>query len=319
MVHISRTAAAETVAPDRLRAAMGHFATGVAVVTAADAAGQPFGTTATAISSLSLRPPLVLACLRRESETLGAIRGSGRLAINLLAAGQRALAERFARPAAAATWDGVGHRLAGGVPLLDDTLATVQCALHDLADGGDHEIVIGRVVALRHVDAHVDPLVFYRGAFAPPAPAAAPAPRAVTAERPVVALPSGLGALQMLPLSDGGTVDASVAVLVGEPRGTTGAAVHVHRGCVLGDALGSQTCRGRERLHGLVARLQGERRPAVIVYHRDGALGLGPCCLGDRCHAAPTGAERAALAEAIELLELRDPVIAHGPALEAAA
>ena len=154
------------VEPGALRAAMGNFATGVAVVTAADGAGRPFGTTANAISSVSLRPPLVLACLRRESETLAAIRQSGRLAINLLGAGQRALAERFARAADASTWAGVGHRLADGVPVLDDTLATLECGLHDLADGGDHELVIARVVALEHVEGHEDPLVFYRGAFA---------------------------------------------------------------------------------------------------------------------------------------------------------
>jgi 3-hydroxy-9,10-secoandrosta-1,3,5(10)-triene-9,17-dione monooxygenase reductase component len=154
------------VEPHALRAAMGNFATGVAVVTAADAGGRPFGTTANAISSLSLRPPLVLACLRRESETLAAIRSGERFAINLLGAPQRALAERFARAAAPDTWAGVGHRLADGVPVLDDTLATVECALHALADGGDHEIVVGRVVGVEHVEAHADPLLFYRGAFA---------------------------------------------------------------------------------------------------------------------------------------------------------
>lgn len=149
-----------------LRAAMGNFATGVAVVTAADAGGRPFGTTANAISSLSLRPPLVLACLRRESETLAAIRSGERFAINLLGGGQRALAERFARAASAETWDGVGHRLADGVPVLDDTLATVECTLHTLSEGGDHEIVVGRVVGVEHVEDHTDPLLFYRGAFA---------------------------------------------------------------------------------------------------------------------------------------------------------
>lgn len=156
------------VAPHALRAAMGNFATGVAVVTAADAEGRPFGTTANAISSLSLRPPLVLACLRRESETLAAIHSGQRFAINLLAAGQRALAERFARAAAVDTWAGVGHRLADGVPVLDATLATVECALHDRADGGDHEIVIGRVVGVEHAEERADPLLFYRGGFPSP-------------------------------------------------------------------------------------------------------------------------------------------------------
>lgn len=308
-----------------LRTAMGHFATGVAVVTAADGEGRPFGTTVNAITSVSLRPPLILACLRHESETLGAIRQSEKLAINLLAAGQGDLAKRFGRRTEAGTWEGVGHRLADGVPVLDDTLATLECAVHDLADGGDHVIVIGRVVALEHVGDHADPLLFYRGALAEslPAPRAVPAvpppARPVpVADQPVVALPSGLGSLKMLALAAGGTVDASLAVLIGEPRGSRGVVVHVHRGCLLGDALGSQSCRGRERLHGLVAQLQRERRSGVIVYHRDSALGIGACCLGGHDDPAPTAAEDAALAEAVAALELRDPVIA-GRTLEAAA
>jgi 3-hydroxy-9,10-secoandrosta-1,3,5(10)-triene-9,17-dione monooxygenase reductase component len=309
------------VAPDRLRSAMGHFATGVAVVTAADAAGRPFGTTATAISSLSLRPPLVLACLRRESETLAAIRSGRRFAINLLGAGQRALADRFARRAEAGTWAGVGHRLADGVPVLDDTLATLACEVHDLADGGDHVIVVGRVVAVEHARDHADPLLVYRGAYAgpPPRPAVAvPAPPAP--DRPEVALPSGLGALRMVALSEGGTVAASCAVLVGDPRASTGATVHLHRGCLLGDALGSQACRGRERLHGLLAGLQRAGRPAVVVYHRDTALGLGPCCLGDGdAGPGPTAGARAAVAEAIAALALREPVVVAGAPQEAAA
>lgn len=308
----------QSVEPARLRAAMGNFATGVAVVTASDGEGRAFGTTANAISSVSLRPPLVLVCLRRESETLAAVRATGRFAISLLGAGRRDLAERFARPATPETWRGVGHRLVDGVPVLDDTIATLECDVHELADGGDHLIVIGRVVALEHLDAQVDPLVFYRGAFAePPAPAEVRPP--IVADRPEIALPSALGALRMLPLTHGGAVDASVAVLIGEPRGTSGALVHVHRGCVLGDALGSRACRGRERLHGLVARLQRGARPGVIVYHRDTSLGLGACCLGDGDDRGVTAGERAAVAEAIAALELRDPVVVPQAPLEVAA
>lgn len=152
-----------------LRAAMSHFATGVAVVTAADADGRPFGTTANAISSLSLDPPLILACLRRESETLAAVRTSRAFAVSVLAAQQRGLAERFARRTAAGSWDGLAHRRADGVPLLDDALATLECRLHELADGGDHVIVIGRVAGIGVADG--DPLLYFQGAFldAPPA------------------------------------------------------------------------------------------------------------------------------------------------------
>ena len=149
-----------------LRTAMGHFATGVAVVTAADRDRRPFGTTANAISSLSLDPPLVLACLRRESETLGALRDTDRFAVNVLGADQRELSDRFARRTAPETWDGVAHRLPDGVPVLDDAVATVECRVHEIADGGDHVIVIGQVVAVGHPESDVAPLLFYRGAYA---------------------------------------------------------------------------------------------------------------------------------------------------------
>ncbi|HMJ34446.1 MAG TPA: flavin reductase [Baekduia sp.] len=314
--------AGAAVGGEALRRAMGHFATGVGIVTAADGAGRPFGTTANAITSVSLDPPLVLACLRRESATLAAIRASGRFAVNVLGADQRELSARFARRATPQTWDGVGHRLPDGVPVLDGALATVECRTHELADGGDHVIAIGRVVALAHPDGHADPLLFYRGGYADLVPRAAeseraPAPAPETAH-PEIALPSALGTLRMLPLAGQGDVGASVAVLVGEPRGTAGALLYVHRGCLLGDALGSTVCRGRERLHAVLRRMEAGDRPGVIVYHRDGALGFGACCLsgGDAAEAPLTASERAALDDAVGRLALRDPVLLGERTLE---
>lgn len=169
---------AQPLAPAALRAALGHFATGVTVVTARDGGEQAFGTTANAVSSVSLDPPLLLVCLRDESETLAALLDSGHFAVNVLGAGQDELARRFARRAAAGTWADVGHAPGhGGAPRLHDALATLDCAVHDVADGGDHRIVVGRVLAVDHPDEHVDPLLYYRGAFAALAPTAAPAPR----------------------------------------------------------------------------------------------------------------------------------------------
>jgi flavin reductase (DIM6/NTAB) family NADH-FMN oxidoreductase RutF len=146
------------LAPARLRAAVGHFATGVTVVTAS--AGEAWhGTTANAVSSVSLDPPLVLVCLRDESLTLAALLESGRFAVNVLHADQQPLAHRFARRGAG--WDGVVHRDG----LLDGALATLECAVHDVADGGDHRIVVGRVQAVEHPEEHAPPLLFYRGAY----------------------------------------------------------------------------------------------------------------------------------------------------------
>jgi 3-hydroxy-9,10-secoandrosta-1,3,5(10)-triene-9,17-dione monooxygenase reductase component len=300
------------VRSDELRDAMGHFATGVAIVTAADAGGRPFGTTANAIASLSLDPPLVLACLRRESETLGALGQTSKFAINVLNAGQRELSERFARRARPDTWDGVAHRLPDGVPVLDRAAATVECVVHELADGGDHVIVIGRVVAVAHPAGGEDPLLFYRGRYArlgEEPPAGGEAARGDDARDSVeIALPSALGAFRMVALSDGGTVEASVAVLIGEPHGREDALLYVHRGCLLGDALGSQVCKSRERLHDAVRRIEGSGRPGVIVYHRDSSTGFGTCCVGG--HEPPaTTSERAAVREAVARLGLRTPTL----------
>jgi flavin reductase (DIM6/NTAB) family NADH-FMN oxidoreductase RutF len=153
---VSATAA---LAPGRLRAAMGHFATGVTVVTAVGPDGTRHGSTANAVASVSLDPPLLLVCLRDESLTLAALQDAGRFAVNVLHQRQRALAQRFARRGA--TWEDVAHRDG----LLDGALATLDCALHDVADGGDHRIVVGRVVAVEHPEEPPAPLLFYRGAY----------------------------------------------------------------------------------------------------------------------------------------------------------
>src|SRR5579862_2063887 len=87
------------------RAAMGHFATGVTVVTSVDADGAPVGTTANAVTSLSLDPPLILVCFDLTSVTLAAIRARGAFAVNVLAAEQEHLSSGFARRGLAAAWD----------------------------------------------------------------------------------------------------------------------------------------------------------------------------------------------------------------------
>jgi 3-hydroxy-9,10-secoandrosta-1,3,5(10)-triene-9,17-dione monooxygenase reductase component len=143
----------------RLRAAIGHFATGVTVVTASRSDGSRHGSTANAVASVSLEPPLLLVCLRDESLTLAALLDTGRFAVNVLHAHQRELAERFARRGA--SWSDVAHRDG----LLDDALATLQCSVHDVADGGDHRIVVGRVLAVEHPEQSAPPLLFYRGAY----------------------------------------------------------------------------------------------------------------------------------------------------------
>jgi flavin reductase (DIM6/NTAB) family NADH-FMN oxidoreductase RutF len=155
------------ISPDLVRQALGHFATGVTVVTSRESNGAPIGTTASAVSSLSLEPPLLLVCLDRSSETLAAIREHHAFAINVLAESQEALSANFARRGDAASWDKVGHRPGPtGTPHLHDTLAVLDCRLERCLEGGDHEVVIGRLVALARSEQDPRPLLHFQGSYA---------------------------------------------------------------------------------------------------------------------------------------------------------
>jgi 3,4-dihydroxy-2-butanone 4-phosphate synthase len=170
---VARRRAAEPEAAARLaatgrqmREVMGHFATGVSIVTAKDSSAAPVGTTANAISSVSLDPPLLLACLARSSETLAAIRAERRFAINILAAEQRHHSDRFAKKGDAVDAHEVEfdeHDL--GVPVLPGSLATVVCEVEAIHPAGDHEIVVGFAHHLEHREPGARPLLFYRGSY----------------------------------------------------------------------------------------------------------------------------------------------------------
>jgi 3-hydroxy-9,10-secoandrosta-1,3,5(10)-triene-9,17-dione monooxygenase reductase component len=149
---------------DRLfRDTIGHFATGVCVVTAVDADG-PAGLTTNAVSSLSLDPPLLLVCFDNASRTLPVVRAAGRFAVNVLRAGQEDLAATFASKALAAEkFAAVTHTVDHGVSVLDDALAWLACDLVALHPGGDHTIGVGAVTQMEHAGG--EPLVFYRGVY----------------------------------------------------------------------------------------------------------------------------------------------------------
>jgi flavin reductase (DIM6/NTAB) family NADH-FMN oxidoreductase RutF len=150
----------------RLRQVMGHFATGVAVVTAVDDHGQPVGTTVNAITSVSLEPPLVLVCLGLDSSTLRAVRERESFAINVLGAEHGHLASGFARRGAPKPWRAARHRPGStGTPRLEGVLAGLECSVEHRVLLGDHELVVGRVVAAEVGDEGAEPLVFYRGTY----------------------------------------------------------------------------------------------------------------------------------------------------------
>jgi len=155
------------VSPARLREAMGHFATGVTVVTSVGADGEPVGTTANAVTSLSLEPPLVLVCFDLSSATLAAIRSHGAFAVNVLGHRQRHLSANFAKRGLAAAWEGVTHhRGLTGSPRLTDVIAVIECTVEHALPGGDHEIIVGRVRHAETNDEGTSPLLFWRGKYA---------------------------------------------------------------------------------------------------------------------------------------------------------
>jgi flavin reductase (DIM6/NTAB) family NADH-FMN oxidoreductase RutF len=137
--------------------------TGVCVVTALGD-GQPSGATAGAVSSLSLDPPMMLACLDRGSRTLEAVRDSARFGVNVLAANRDDLAHRFStKEHPTVKWGGVEWTERAGVPWIEGTVARLACELDHLYEGGDHEIATGAVVELEATGG--DPLVFWGGDY----------------------------------------------------------------------------------------------------------------------------------------------------------
>ena len=155
------------VDPIAYRSAIGHFATGVAVVTC-DGPEGPSGLTTNAVSSLSLDPLLLLVCFDNASRTLTAVRGAGRFAVNVLRADQEELAAVFAsKRVQAEKFEAVTHRIEHALPVLDDALAWIACDVHELHPGGDHTIAIGAVAEAWSAPGEPAPLLFYRGSFGP--------------------------------------------------------------------------------------------------------------------------------------------------------
>jgi flavin reductase (DIM6/NTAB) family NADH-FMN oxidoreductase RutF len=151
------------VAPDEFRRVLGHFATGVTVLTTRDADGRPTGLTVSAFCSVSLDPPQILVCVDHKSQTFPALRERGRFAVNVLGAEHEEVSRRFASTRLD-KFDGVPYRLGAlEVPLIDGALAQIECATVSSHVQGDHTIFIGRVE-----EAHTgagEPLLYYRGKY----------------------------------------------------------------------------------------------------------------------------------------------------------
>ena len=131
--------------PQQLRRVMGLFATGVTILTTRDADGHPFGLTANAVTSLSLEPPLLLVCIDKKSETHPHFVTSKAFVVNILGEHQQELSSRFAK-SGGDKFAGVSHATnLDGVPIIDGTLAHLECRIVETHEGGDHVIHIGEV------------------------------------------------------------------------------------------------------------------------------------------------------------------------------
>jgi 3-hydroxy-9,10-secoandrosta-1,3,5(10)-triene-9,17-dione monooxygenase reductase component len=291
------------VTGDELRAAIGHFTTGVTVVTSVAPDGEPVGTTVSAVSSLSLDPPLLLVCLDRRSNTLAAVQSHGAFAVNVLAHDHHELSNGFARSGNAAAWEGVEHRPGHtGSPHIQGVSATLECVLEHQLAGGDHEIVVGRVVGLAH-DEDREPLVYHRGKY-----------RAITEHNPdgidrddralaadeydldraqradrrqsreaelravEAELPTAAGEFRVLAHERASEL-LTAALVLGDPSAAEAPLVYAHHACLLGDVFGSLACDCADRL----AAAQEEILAAgtgVILYTKPAARAEIACPAG---------------------------------------
>lgn len=145
------------------RRVLGHFAAGVTIVTTIGDDGKPYGLTATAFTSVSLEPPLVLVCVDKRSDSHPHFHTSRVFAVNFLARDHEHLSQRFAVSGGDKFCDVETRTGTTGAPVLADVLGHLECRTVDVIDAGDHTIFIGQVEA---ADAREgEPLLYFRGAY----------------------------------------------------------------------------------------------------------------------------------------------------------
>jgi flavin reductase (DIM6/NTAB) family NADH-FMN oxidoreductase RutF len=150
------------------RASLSRFASGVTVLTTRSAEGQDLGMTATAFSSLSLDPPLVLVCIDHAASMAPALERATHLAVHVLGADQESVSRQFALKTGDRFAGLAVTRGAGDLPLLSGALVRLECRIVERHAGGDHRIVVCEVLAAEVADG--DPLLYFRGRYARLAP-----------------------------------------------------------------------------------------------------------------------------------------------------
>jgi flavin reductase (DIM6/NTAB) family NADH-FMN oxidoreductase RutF len=148
---------------NQLRQVMGHFVTGVTIITTINKDGQMHGLTANAFTSVSLEPPLLLISVDKKAESYPAFEESKVFTVNILADEQETLSRKFA-VSGGNKFEGVAYRSgANGAAILEGTLAHIECTLYAAYEGGDHSLYLGEI---QEVEVHEGkPLVFYRGGY----------------------------------------------------------------------------------------------------------------------------------------------------------
>jgi flavin reductase (DIM6/NTAB) family NADH-FMN oxidoreductase RutF len=149
--------------PTEFRTALRSFAAGVTVVTTRDREGQPSGLTASAFTSVSLTPPLVLVCVDHAATAHPDFRAHGWFAVNVLRREQESLSRRFAVSGGDKFRGLAYHDGSNGLPILDGTLATLECRIVAAHEAGDHTIFVGLVESATVAAGH--PLVYFHGLY----------------------------------------------------------------------------------------------------------------------------------------------------------
>jgi flavin reductase (DIM6/NTAB) family NADH-FMN oxidoreductase RutF len=152
-----------SVSAVEFRAALRHFPAGVTVITTRDDQGQPTGLTASAFTSVSLDPPLVLVCVDHAATAYPALTRHGWFAVNMLGESQTHVSRRFATTAAD-KFAGIAYREGrAGLPILDDVVAVLECRVVHQYPGGDHTIFVGQVEGASVTGG--PPLLYFRGEY----------------------------------------------------------------------------------------------------------------------------------------------------------
>lgn len=153
------------ITEEQFRKTLGLFPTGVTVITASQKGGQDIGITISSLTSLSLSPPQILFCLSKHSKTMSVFKTSPYFAVNILSESQSHLSDGFAKhvPLEWETVDTYRHT-ATNCLLLSDTLGHIICERSAIYDGGDHEIIVGKVIDL-NVTSSASPLIRQRGQY----------------------------------------------------------------------------------------------------------------------------------------------------------